>query len=158
MPTLIKLSSDGRFLFYISGFWNTKAILSYNIKTDSAEKIKLDLLDANPKDETEVVDIDSHNNSIQVVLEIRKSKKKNCGSPCSGYSRPTYIIYDITKKKHYSIPIERFFYHITDNFWDIKNNRLYVLTGKRTDDIDQLEVFDYANNIPRTLHLNHLKH
>ena len=158
MPTLIKLSSDGLFLFYISGFWNTKTILTYNIKSDSAEEVKLDSLHIKTEEEIEIEDIDSHKETLQIILQTQKSKKGNCNSPCSYSFDPGYTIFNITENKSYLIPIQDFYYMATPSFWDIQNKTLYALPGKVIGDIDRLEVFNYANNSTSILHLNHLKH
>ena len=158
LPLLVKLSSDGLYLFYFPIIEKNKNIFTYNIKSDLVGEIKLDQLDIKSKGDVRIEDIDSHKGAVQVLFETQKSKRENCDSPCSSSFNPVYSIYDATQKKHYPIPIKNFYYGITETFWDIKNRKLYALTGKRMGDIDHLEVFNYADKSTRTLNLNHLIH
>lgn len=158
LPLLVKLSSDGLYLFYFPIIEKKEKTYSYNIQSDVVEEIKLDQLNTKSNDKTTVRDIDSHKGAIQVLFETREPKRHKCKPTCDHSFKPAYTIYDITQKKHYPIPIKKFYYGITKTFWDIKNRKLYALTGKRLDDIDKLEVFNYGDNTIRTLNLNHLKH
>lgn len=143
---LVKLSTDGKYLFYTSSCRKQGLIYTYNVTNDIADSINTKKLNINCDKQDSIKDIDSYGESIQIVVEKYSPKSNFCCNENREHKKPKYSIYDVSAEKWYSLNIDGLYYGISEGFWDIKNQSLYVLVGNRVDDIDKLEIFNYAND------------
>ncbi len=145
----VSLSSDTKYLFGLSRCKNSQTIYAYDIEKDKIDEITLENYEPSCEGSMDIKDIDSNGGSIYLIIDPN-TEDYSANKPRK------YIVYEFSNGVEYPIEIKDYYYHMGEDFWDVKNHMIYALIGHDVNDIDKAFAYGYISKEYKQINLDHL--